>query len=271
MRIDLGGRTALVTGSTAGIGRAIAAGLAAAGADVVVNGRGDERVERAVAEIGEESGAEGRVRGHASDVGTAEGCDALIAAEPDVDVLVNNVAVFGPQPVFEIADEEWLRFFTVNVLSGIRLARHHIPRMVERGWGRTIFISSESALQIPAEMVHYGMTKTAQLAVARGMAESVSGSGVTVNSVLPGPTRSEGVEGFLAAMGAADDGDGAGDDPIDAAGRAFVARYRPTSLIERLSSTEEVANMVVYVASDQASATTGAALRVDGGVVRAIP
>ncbi len=218
----------------------------------------DAAVERVAAAAGA-----GAVRGVAADVGTAEGCAALLAAAPDVDILVNNAAVFGPRPVFEIPDEEWTRFFEVNVLSGIRLARHHVPRMVGRGWGRVVYISSESALQIPAEMVHYGMTKTAQLAVARGMAESVPQSGVTVNSVLPGPTLSEGVEGFLRQMG------GEGDD-VDAAGRAFIAEHRPTSLLGRLTSTEEVANMVVYVCSEQASATTGAALRVDGGVVRAI-
>ncbi len=257
MQIDLSGRTALVTGSTAGIGEAIAVGLAAAGASVVVNGRTQERVDAAVARIG------GDARGIAADVGTAEGCDAILAAAGEVDILVNNAAVFGPQPVFEIPDEEWLRFYEVNVLSGVRLARGLVPAMVERGWGRVVFISSESALQIPAEMVHYGMTKTAQLAIARGMAESVPHSGVTINSVLPGPTLSEGVESFLKEMGAQGD--------IDAAGEAFIAEHRPTSLLGRLISTEEVANMVVYVASEQASATNGAALRVDGGVVRAIP
>jgi len=183
-----------------------------------------------------------------------------------VDILVNSAGVFGPQPVFEIPDAEWMRFFEVNVMSGVRLSRHHVPRMVDRGWGRTIFISSESALHIPAEMVHYGMTKTAQLAVSRGMAESIPGTGVTINSVLPGPTHSEGVEGFLAEMSDED-----GPDAIDQAGREFIARERPTSLIRRLATPEEVANLVVYVASEQASATTGSALRVDGGVVRAIP
>lgn len=266
MVIDLSGRTALVTGSTAGIGRAIATGLAASGAAVVVNGRGRERVDQAVEAIGRDAGAEAKVRGVVADVGSAEGCEALIEAEPDVDVLVNSAGVFGPQPVFEIPDEEWLRFFSVNVMSGVRLARHHVPRMVERGWGRVIFVSSESAVQIPAEMVHYGMTKTAQLAVSRGMAESVPASGVTINCVLPGPTLSEGVEGFLEEMSG-----GGGHDSIEDAGRAFVEQARPTSLIGRLATTEEVANLVVYVASEQASATTGSALRVDGGVVRGIP
>lgn len=260
MQIELAERTALVTGSTAGIGEAIATGLARAGAAVVVNGRTQERVDSAVARIAATAGA-GDVRGVVADVGTAEGIGALLAAAPDVDVLVNNAAIFGPQPVFEITDEEWSRYFEVNVLSGIRLARHHVPRMVERGWGRVVFISSESALQIPAEMVHYGVTKTAVLAVARGIAESVPQSGVTVNSVLPGPTRSEAIEDFLGGEG--------GD--VEAAGRAFISEHRPSSLLGRLISTEEVANLVVYVASEQASATTGAALRVDGGVVRAIP
>lgn len=257
MRIDLSGRTALVTGSTAGIGHAIAAGLASAGAHVIVNGRTSERAEEAAGRI------DGSVQAVAADVGTAEGCDALIAAAPDVDILVNNAGVFSPIGVFEIPDDEWLRVFEVNVLAGIRLARHHVPRMVQRGWGRVIFISSESALQIPVEMVHYGMSKTAQLAVARGMAESVPASGVTVNSVLPGPTLSEGVEQFLKEMG--------GTGSVEDAARTFIAEHRPTSLLGRLSSPEEVANLVVYVASEQASATTGAALRVDGGVVRAIP
>jgi NAD(P)-dependent dehydrogenase (short-subunit alcohol dehydrogenase family) len=265
--IDLAGRTALVTGSTAGIGLAIATGLARAGAEVVVNGRTAERVDAAVQHVAEQAGAAGRVRGAPADVGTAEGCAELLARVPDVDVLINNAGVFRPQPVFEIPDDEWLRMFDVNVLSGVRLARHHVPRMVERGWGRVVFISSESALHIPAEMVHYGMSKTAQLAVARGMAESVAATGVTINSVLPGPTLSEGVRVFLEQMAAGDEG----PDTIEEAGAAFLAAARPTSLLGRLADPEEVANMVVYVASPLASATTGAALRVDGGVVRAIP
>jgi len=265
MNIDLTGRRALVTGSTSGIGAAIAVGLARAGADVVVNGRSRERTAAAARSVGERSGAPQRVRPVAADVGTAEGCAALIDAAPDIDILVNNAGVFTPQPVFEIPDEEWSRLFEVNVLSGIRLARHHVPAMVERGWGRVIFISSESALQIPAEMVHYGTTKTAQLAVARGMAESVSGTGVTINSVLPGPTLTEGFRDFVAQEGIV------GEEAVERAGREFIAAKRSTSLLGRLITPEEVANMVVFVASDQASATTGTALRVDGGVVRAIP
>jgi NAD(P)-dependent dehydrogenase (short-subunit alcohol dehydrogenase family) len=264
VQIDLTGRTALVSGSTAGIGLAIAAGLAEAGASVVVNGRTDERVGEAVATVSERATHGAEVRGVAADLGTAEGCEALIAGAPDVDVLVNSVAVFEPRPVFEITDEDWMRFFTTNVMSGVRLSRHHVPRMVERGWGRVIFVSSESALHIPSEMVHYGMTKTAQLAVARGIAESFPASGVTVNSILPGPTLSEGVAGFLEEMG----GDDA--DSVEEAGRRFVAAARPTSLLGRLASPEEVANLAVYLASDQASATNGSAMRVDGGVVRAV-
>jgi NAD(P)-dependent dehydrogenase (short-subunit alcohol dehydrogenase family) len=264
MDIDLTGRTALVTGSTAGIGEAIARGLAGAGAQVVVNGRTQERVDQAVESIAAVTGAGDRVRGVAADVATAEGCDALIEAEPDVDVLVNNAATFEMKPVFEITDDDWRRYFDTNVMSGIRLARHHIPRMVDRGWGRAIFISSESALHIPAEMVHYGMTKTAQLAISRGMAESVPGTGVTVNSVLPGPTLSEAMTGML------EDSVQEGESFDDAA-RRFIAEQRPTSLLGRPTSTDEVANLVVYVASGLSSGTSGAALRVDGGVVRAIP
>jgi NAD(P)-dependent dehydrogenase (short-subunit alcohol dehydrogenase family) len=264
MEIDLTDKTALVTGSTAGIGEAIARGLAGAGAEVVVNGRTQERVDRAVESIADAAGAGGRVRGVAADVATAEGCDTLIEAVPDVDILVNNAATFEQKPVFEISDEDWSRYFETNVLSGIRLARHHIPRMVDRGWGRAIFISSESALHIPAEMVHYGMTKTAQLAVSRGMAESVPGTGVTVNSVLPGPTLSEAMTGMI-------DGSREQGESLEEAGARFVREARPTSLLGRPTSTDEVANLVVYVASELSSGTSGAALRVDGGVVRAIP
>ncbi len=260
MLIDLTGRTALVTGSTAGIGLAIAEGLHASGATVILNGRTDERVAAAA----EKFGTSERVRGVAADIGTAEGCRAVVEAEPEVDILVNNAGVFSPQPLFEIPDAEWERFFAVNVMSGIRLSRHYVPAMTKRQWGRTVFVSSESAVQIPPEMVHYGTTKTAQLAVARGMAEAVRGTGVTVNSVLPGPTASEGVERFVREM--------VGDEieSMEEAGRIFVERERPTSLLGRLASAEEVANLAVYLCSDQAAATTGAALRVDGGVLRGV-
>lgn len=259
MHIDLSGRTALVTGSTAGIGLATAEGLAAAGAEVVVNGRTRERVDAAVAHVGERvQGA--KVRGVAADVGSAEGAAALIEAAPDVDVLVSNTGLFGPTPVFEITDDDWRRFFEVNVLAGIRLARHHLPRTVRAGWGRAVFVSSESALNIPTDMIHYGMTKTAVLAVARGLAQEVAGTGVTVNSVLPGPTRTEGVTAMLAEAARP------GED-IEETGRRFVAENRPSSLLGRLARPEEVASMIVYVCSEQASATSGAALRADGGVV----
>jgi NAD(P)-dependent dehydrogenase (short-subunit alcohol dehydrogenase family) len=263
MKIDLSGKTALVTGSTAGIGRAIAEGLARAGAEVVVNGRKPATVEKVVAEVSAAvPGA--KVRGAAADVSTAAGCEALAKAVPSVDILVNNAGIFEPKPFTDIPDADWTRFFETNVMSGVRLSRAYLPGMLERNWGRIIFISSESGLQIPKEMIHYGLTKTAQLALSRGLAELTSGTGVTVNSVLPGPTRSDGVEEFLVAM--AKD---AGQTPDEMA-RGFVKTLRPTSLLERFASVEEVANMVVYVASKQASATNGAALRVDGGVVRSI-
>ncbi|MEW2505125.1 SDR family oxidoreductase [Amycolatopsis sp. NPDC047767] len=254
MNIDLSGRTALVTGSTAGIGEAAAAALAAAGADVVVNGRNADRVDKVAKRLG--------VRGIAADVGTADGVASVIEQLPDVDVLVNNAGVFAAIPVFEISDEEWLRIYQVNVLSGVRLTRHYAPRMVNRGWGRVIFVSSESAVQPPTEMVHYGMTKTAQLALSRGMAQEVAGTGVTVNSVLPGPTLTEGVREFVSSLYP--------DLDFAEAERRFMAQDRPTSLLGRLIRPEEVANLITYVASDQAAATTGGALRVDGGVASAI-
>jgi NAD(P)-dependent dehydrogenase (short-subunit alcohol dehydrogenase family) len=263
MKIDLTGKTALVTGSTAGIGRAIAEGLASSGADVIVNGRKQESVDKAAAAIS--SAVPGaKARGVAADVSTAEGCKTIVSAAPHVDILVNNAGIFEPKGFFDIPDADWTRFFEVNVMSGVRLSRAYMPGMLERNWGRIIFISSESGLQIPKEMIHYGLTKTAQLALSRGLAELSAGSGVTVNSVLPGPTRSDGVEDFLVAM--AKD---AGKAPDDMA-RDFVKTHRPTSLLERFATVEEVANMVVYAASKEASATNGAALRVDGGVVRSI-
>jgi len=263
MNIDLAGKTALVTGSTAGIGRAIAEGLAKSGANVVVNGRKQEGVDRAVAAISMVA-ERAKICGVAADVSTPEGCEAILTAVPNVDILVNNAGIFEPKPFFEISDADWTRFFETNVMSGVRLSRAYMPGMIERNWGRIIFISSESGLQIPKEMIHYGLTKTAQLALSRGLAEQSAGSGVTVNAVLPGPTRSDGVEVFLEAM--AKD---AGKAPDDMA-RDFVMTHRPTSLLQRFATVEEVANMVVYAASKEASATNGAALRVDGGVVRSI-
>jgi NAD(P)-dependent dehydrogenase (short-subunit alcohol dehydrogenase family) len=264
MNLELHGRLALVTGSTAGIGRAIVEGLADVGAAVIVNGRTQRRVEEAVAAVrASRPGAE--VRGFAADLGTAEGCAALVAAYPQVDVLVNNLGIFGPTPFEEIDDATWLRFFETNVLSGVRLSRAYLPGMRERNWGRVVFVSSESGLQIPAEMIHYGVTKTAQIALARGLAETLAGTGVTVNSVLPGPTDSEGVGTFVRDLASR------AQIGMDEMERRFFQTARPSSLLQRFITPEEVANMVVYVCSPAASATTGAALRVDGGVVRAIP
>jgi NAD(P)-dependent dehydrogenase (short-subunit alcohol dehydrogenase family) len=263
MKIDLAGKTALITGSTAGIGRAIAEGLARTGANVVVNGRKQESVDRAVAAVSMHAGR-AKICGVAADVSTPQGCETILSAVPNVDILVNNAGIFEPKPFFEIPDADWTRFFETNVMSGVRLSRAYMPGMLERNWGRIIFISSESGLQIPKEMIHYGLTKTAQLALSRGLAELTSGTGVTVNSVLPGPTRSDGVEDFLGAM--AKDTGKAADDMA----RNFVATHRPTSLLQRFATVEEVANMVIYAASLEASATNGASLRVDGGVVRSI-
>lgn len=264
MRIDLSGRRAVVSGSTAGIGFAIAKGLAAVGAVVVLNGRDEARVSEAVARLrGEVAGAD--VTGIAADLGTAKGVAAFVAQVPETDILVNNLGIFDPKPFADIADSEWERFFQVNVMSGVRMSRHYMQGMASRGWGRIVFISSESGVNIPVEMIHYGMTKTAQIAISRGLAETLAGTGVTVNAVLPGPTRSEGVIEFLGKM--AGEG-GRSQEEIEA---GFIAEHRPTSLIKRLATVEEVANMVVYVCSPQASATNGAALRVEGGLLRGIP
>lgn len=263
MHVNLSGKSALVTGSTAGIGLAIAKGLATTGASVLVNGRKQETVDRAVDVI--KAAAPGaNVRGTVADVATEAGCKALARAVPATDILVNNAGIFEPKPFFDIPDADWMRFFETNVMSGVRLSRAYMPGMLAANWGRIIFISSESALNIPSEMIHYGMTKTAQLAVSRGLAELTAGTGVTVNSVLPGPTRSEGVEDFLQDM-ARQSG-----QTIDAMAEGFVREHRPTSLLQRFASVEEVANMVVYAASKEASATNGAALRVEGGIVRTI-
>jgi NAD(P)-dependent dehydrogenase (short-subunit alcohol dehydrogenase family) len=263
MDLGLNGKRALVTGSTLGIGFATACALAREGAHVTLNGRTEAGVARAVERL-RAAVSDATVAGIAADLGTGDGCRTVIDALPDVDVLVNNVGIFEPKAFEEITDTDWLRFFETNVLSGIRFARHYLRGMRARDWGRIVFISSESALQIPTEMVHYGMTKTAQLAVARGLAETLAGTGVTVNSVLPGPTASDGVTTFVARM--------AEERGIDAAEmeRQFFETARPTSLLRRFATTDEVAAMITYVCSVPASATTGAALRVDGGVVRAI-
>jgi NAD(P)-dependent dehydrogenase (short-subunit alcohol dehydrogenase family) len=262
MDIDLSGRKALVSGSTKGIGRAIAAGLARAGAAVVVNGRDDGGVARTVDELRKEiPGAE--VTGVAADLATADGAARMFGQLPEADILVNNLGIFGPQPVLEIDDDEWRRYFEVNVLSGVRLARHYLPGMTNQGWGRVQFIASDSAIVTPAEMVHYGMTKTALLAVSRGYAKAVAGTGVTVNTVVAGPTHTEGVEDFVADL--------VGTElPWEEAQRKFMAEYRPNSLLQRLIEPNEIANMVVYLSSAEASATTGGAVRVDGGYVDSI-
>ena len=260
MKIDLSDKTAVVTGSTAGIGFAIAKGLAESGAAVVINGRSQEAVGQAVAALKRASPL-AMIRGTAADLGTAQGCDALVSAEPSTDILVNNVGIYGPRDFFDIPDTEWTRFFEINVMSGVRLSRAYLPAMLKRNWGRVVFLSSESALNIPADMIHYGFTKTAYLAIARGLAKRVAGSGVTVNSVLPGPTLSDGVEAMLKEV-AKQSG-----QSIEEAAVAFVKARRPSSIIQRPATADEVAHMVVYACSPQASATTGAALRVDGGVI----
>lgn len=263
MNIDLSGKTALVTGSTAGIGHAIARGLAATGAEVVLNGRTKAKVDAAVAELAKVvPGA--KVRGVAADVSTADGCKALLAVLPDVDILINNAGIFEPKEFFDIPDEDWSRFFEVNVMSGVRLSRAYMPDMLKRNWGRIVFISSESGLNIPKEMIHYGMTKTAQLAVSRGLAELTRGTSVTVNSVLPGPTMSEGVETFVKDL-AKQNG-----QSVEEASANFVKQHRPSSLVQRFATVDEIANMVVYVSSKEAAVTNGAALRAEGGIVQTI-
>jgi len=263
MDLGLNGKRALVTGSTAGIGLATARALANEGAHVTVNGRTKARVGDAVDRLRGRL-PKGTVDGIAADLSNGAGCRAVIDHLPDVDVLVNNLGIFEAKPFEEIPDEDWIRFFETNVLSGIRLARHYVRGMRSRNWGRIVFVSSESALQIPTEMIHYGMTKTAQLAVSRGLAETLAGTGVTVNSVLPGPTASEGVGQFVAEMAASRGLDAATME------REFFATARPSSVLRRFATPDEVAAMITYICSVQASATTGAALRVDGGVVRAI-
>jgi NAD(P)-dependent dehydrogenase (short-subunit alcohol dehydrogenase family) len=263
MDLKVTGKVVLITGSTAGIGLAIARSLASEGAHVYLNGRTQERVDAAMAAIRAHSGA-GQVDGIVADFSGPAGAETVISRLPAVDVLVNNVGIFEPKPFAEIPDADWYRFFEVNVMSGIRLARHYLAGMLRKNWGRIIFISSESAVQIPAEMVHYGMTKTAQIAVARGIAESVAGTGVTVNSILAGPTESEGVSGFIEAMATQQ------NKSKQNVEKEFFEHARPSSLLKRFATVDEVASMVTYVASELSSATNGAALRVDGGVVRAI-
>ncbi len=263
MDLKLTGKVALITGSTAGIGFAIAQSLANEGALVYVNGRTQERVDASIAAI-RLQGSSAKVEGVVADFSTATGAEAVIAKFPAVDVLVNNVGIFEPKAFVEIPDADWFRFFEVNVMSGVRLSRYYLAGMLKKNWGRILFISSESAVQIPAEMVHYGMTKTAQVAIARGIAESVAGTGVTVNSILAGPTESEGVGGFVEAMAKQQ------NKSKEEVEREFFAQARPSSLLKRFATVAEVAAMACYVAGEPSSATNGAALRVDGGVVRAI-
>lgn len=260
MDLQLKDKIALVTGSTAGIGHAIAQSLVKEGAEVIVNGRSQSAVDGVVAEL-DALGA-GKVSGFAGDLGTAQAAADLLERFPKVDILVNNLGIFEPKGFEDIPDADWMRFFDVNVLSGVRLAREYLPGMRAQNWGRILFISSESGLQIPAEMVHYGVTKAAQIAAARGIAESVAGTGITVNSVLPGPTRSRGVGDFVDALAQAD---GKSAAQVEA---EFFEHVRPTSLIKRFTSPDEIAAMVTYLASPLASATHGAAIRADGGVVK---
>nr|WP_086491236.1 SDR family oxidoreductase [Novosphingobium panipatense] len=260
MDLKIAGKTALVTGSTAGIGLAIAAKLADEGAEVIVTGRNQAKLDAAAQTVGQL----GKVRAVLADPATEEGAKALIAAVPQVDILVNNLGIYEARPFVEITDAEWRNFFEVNVLSGVRLSRHYFPGMLERNWGRVIFISSESGLMTPGEMVHYGMTKTAQLAVARGMADATRGTQVTVNSVLPGPTRSEGIVAFIRSVVENKDASEAEREA------AFFSKLRPLSLIRRLIEADEVAAMTAFLASPLASATNGAAIRAEGGILPTI-
>ena len=263
MQINLSNKRALVTGSTAGIGYAIALGLAKAGAAVIINGRKKPAVDQAVQRL-KVAVPEASITGIAADLETAAGADILIAAAPKVDILVNNVGIYGLQDFFDLPDSEWQRFFDINVMSGVRLSRAYMKAMIEQNWGRVVFISSESALNTPPEMLHYGFTKTAQLAISRGLAKLAAGTGVTVNAILPGPTLSDGLEVLLRDIAAKE------GRSIEAIAADFVKAHRPSSIIQRAASVEEVANLVVYACSPQASATTGAALRVDGGVIDTI-
>jgi NAD(P)-dependent dehydrogenase (short-subunit alcohol dehydrogenase family) len=263
MDLQLTNKKALVTGSTGGIGFAIASLLAQEGASVVVNGRSERRVEQAVQRIRTDT-KNAKVTGISADLGTKEGVDLLTRDLPVLDILVNNLGIFEPKPFAEISDEDWLRFFEVNVLSGVRLSRFYLPQMLQKNWGRILFISSESGVNTPVEMVHYGVTKTAQIALGRGLAETTAGTAVTVNSVLPGPTRSEGVEQFLQDLAK-----GRGTD-VKNVEAEFFRIGRPSSLLRRFATPEEVAAMVLYLCSPRSSATNGAALRVDGGVIRSI-
>ncbi|KQM76247.1 oxidoreductase [Pedobacter sp. Leaf216] len=263
MELQLKNKKALITGSTAGIGFATALQLAKEGAEVIVNGRTEERVAQAVAKIKNESGNE-LVSGIATDFGDINAVNSLIARLQHIDILINNVAIFEPKAFADITDEDWLRFYEINVMTGIRLSRAYFDKMLKKGWGRIIFISSESAIQIPEEMIHYGMTKTAQLAISRGLAELTKGTAVTVNAVLPGPTLSEGVGGFIENLAKAQ------NKTTKQVEADFFITTRPTSIIQRFLSVEEIANMVTYLASPLSSATNGATIRAEGGLLKGI-
>ena len=259
MDLQLSDKLALVSGSSKGIGLAIVTSLAHEGARVILNGRTDKSVAEGLAAVRNEV-PNAKVEGFVGDLGSSTGADAIAKKFPAVDILVNNLGIFEPKPFEEIPDDDWRRFFEVNVLSGVRLSRFYLPKMKQKNWGRVVFISSESGIHTPVEMIHYGMTKTAQLAVSRGLAETCADTGVTVNAVLPGPTRSAGVDEFVDKL--------SGGKPFAEFEKEFFQSVRPTSLIKRFATTEEVANLVTYVCSTRSSATTGAALRVDGGVVQ---
>ena len=263
MDLQLTGKKAFISGSTAGIGFATAKRLLQEGATVVINGRTQQGINKAIDELKSLTGNKD-VSGIAADFSKSADVDALLKQLPEIDILINNAGIFEPKPFAEIPDEDWFRFFEVNVMSGVRLSRHYFPKMLKKNWGRVIFISSESGVFIPEEMIHYGVTKTAQLAVSRGLAELTKGTNVTVNAVLPGPTRSQGVGGFLDDLAKVD------NTTIEEVEKNFFATMRPTSLIKRFASVDEVANMIAYIASPLASATNGAALRVDGGLIRSV-